>query len=435
MKFEKVGVGKKLCESNHKVSTPNKKKMCVSEDLKKRMKLYEAKRRATIKEDTTGKDEDRFVLYFPHVEPKIVSKDRAINFLETELGFFKKYSGAGLAGRGYAIYCLESVDAEDGHSWEGRYSSKDFLKTLTESKQVSEAFAKQINLTDIAVQVAGMLDQEELGDKWIEFNYGEERTLMGSNEKHIPFRAVGEYETKSGYMRTSNGRIDVVIRNGSEAKCDSVDEIARFIEGQFHYQGIKNEALNINYGKRPEPSPEKKKLLALLDDLTFYIDRDNEELIDRTLTKMVNFRKGITEDVKADSKGYAGITKEFLDTIPNSEDFEQYGKYADLDSAREEIPSAPETPEDTGIAGILNNLIIDEWEAIDGYNSAIVTLTDLGKYDEVDVLKDIVNEENIHVGQLQKVLELVSPNAASIGEGEAEAAEQLNNNKGEISNE
>ena len=435
MKFEKVDIGKKLCESNHKVSTSSKKKMCVSEDLKKRMKLYEAKRRATIKEATTDKDEDRFVLYFPHVEPKIVSKDRAINFLETELGFFKKDSGASLAGRGYAIYCLESVDVEDGHSWEGRYSSKDFLKTLTESKQVSEAFAKQINLTDIAVQVAGMLDQEELGDKWIEFNYGEERTLMGSNEKHIPFRAVGEYETKSGYMRTSNGRIDVVIRNGSEAKCDSVDEIARFIEGQFHYQGIKNEALNINYGKRPEPSPEKKKLLALLDDLTFYIDRDNEELIDKTLTKMVNFRKGITEDVKADSKGYAGITKEFLDTIPNSEDFEQYGKYVDLDSAREEIPSAPETPEDTGIAGILNNLIIDEWEAIDGYNSAIVTLTDLGKYDEVDVLKDIVNEENIHVGQLQKVLELVSPNAASIGEGEAEAAEQLNNNKGEISNE
>jgi len=423
MKFNNIK-GKKLCESNHKVSTPNKKKMCVSEDLKKRMKLYEAKRRASIKEDAEKtiikKAKDLKVGdIITKTEPNNWKSEGLCRVFEVTKGF------------GEVSVKVKHLADNEPENWAFDYD--DNIEILV--KSMDEAFAKQINLTDIAAQVANKLGKEELGDNWIEFEYGEERTLMGSDEKHIPFKAIGEYETKSGYMRTSNSRIDVVIRNGSEAKCDNVDEIARFIEGLFHYQGIKNEALDLRYGRRPEPSPEKKKLLALLDDLTFYIDRDNEELIDKTLTKMVNFRKGITEDVKADSKGYAGITKEFLDTIPNSEDFEQYGKYADLDSAREEIPSAPETPEDTGIAGILNNLIIDEWEAIDGYNSAIVTLTDLGKYDEVDVLKDIVNEENIHVGQLQKVLELVSPNAASIGEGEAEAAEQLNSDKGEIDNE
>lgn len=340
----------------------------MAKTLQERMKLYEAQHRASDKNisEDINKDEDRFVLYFPHVEPKIVSKDRAINFLETELGFFKNDSGASLAGRGYAIYCLESVDAEDGHSWEGRYSSKDFLKTLTESKSViKESFARQINLTDIAIQVANKLDVEELGEKdWIEFDYGEERMLLGSDEKHIPFKAISEYETKSGYMRTSDGRIDVVIRNGSEAKCDSVNAIANFIKDQFHYS------------------------------------RDGSKKLSES-------------------------------SIASEGDFKAYGVDVDLDSAREEIPQAPETPENMGIATLLNNLIIDEWEAINGYNSAIITLADLGKYDEIEVLKDIVNEENIHVGQLQEILKTVSPNAESIGEGEVEAAKQLND-KGDI---
>lgn len=425
MKFNKVGAGKKLCESNHKVSTPVKNKASISEDLKKRMRIYEAKHRALIKEDTEKtiikKAKDLKVGdIITKTEPNGWKSEGLCRVFEVTKGF------------GEVSVKVKHLADNEPENWAFDYDDK--IEILV--KSMDEAFAKQINLTDIAAQVANKLGKEELGDSWIEFEYGEERTLMGSDEKHIPFKAIGEYETKAGYMRTSKGRVDVVIRNGSEAKCDSVDEIARFIEGLFHYQGIKNEALDLRYGRRPEPSPEKKKLLALLDDLTFYIDRDNEELIDKTLAKMVNFRKGITEDVEREGvPAHPGFTKEFLDTIPNSEDFEQYSKYADLDSAREEIPSAPETPEDTGIAGILNNLIIDEWEAIDGYNSAIVTLTDLGKYDEVDVLKDIVNEENIHVGQLQKVLELVSPNAASIGEGEAEAAEQLNSDKGEIDNE
>jgi len=103
--------------------------------------------------------------------------------------------------------------------------------------------------------------------------------------------------------------------------------------------------------------------------------------------------------------------------------------------SNEIIPDAVKPGPDAGIAFELNTLIQDEWEAIQGYNDAIVAAETEGFHDIAKVLKDIVNEENIHVGQLQKVLELVSPNAASIGEGEAEAAEQLNSDKGEIDNE
>ena len=154
-------------------------------------------------------------------------------------------------------------------------------------------------------------------------------------------------------------------------------------------------------------SAEKKKLLSLLDDLAFYLEKDNYALVDTTLNKMINVRKGLVEDVEVK-----------VDSV----------------NSTEKVPEAPKTPEDTGIATILNNLIIDEWEAINGYNSAIATLVDIGKTDGIDVLKDIVNEENVHVGQLQKVLEIVAPNVTSIGEGEAEAEEQLED-KGEFNNE
>lgn len=89
---------------------------------------------------------------------------------------------------------------------------------------------------------------------------------------------------------------------------------------------------------------------------------------------------------------------------------------------------------DGGIASLLNADIIDEFEAIDAYNSHIVTLKDLmtKTTDEekirtyqniIDILTDIANEENIHVGQLQKALNLVSASASFIKKGEIEAEE------------
>ena len=51
--------------------------------------------------------------------------------------------------------------------------------------------------------------------------------------------------------------------------------------------------------------------------------------------------------------------------------------------------------------------------------------TQEGFESEVNVLRDIVAEENIHVGQLQKLMEKFSPNAKNIAVGEEEAATQL----------
>ena len=98
----------------------------------------------------------------------------------------------------------------------------------------------------------------------------------------------------------------------------------------------------------------------------------------------------------------------------------------------DKVEETPKTPDQFGIASMLNSLIRDEWEAIEGYNSTIATLNDIkieGSLTDINsikkVLTDIVNEENIHVGQLQQALALVSPNAVSIDTGTREAEEQI----------
>ena len=101
----------------------------------------------------------------------------------------------------------------------------------------------------------------------------------------------------------------------------------------------------------------------------------------------------------------------------------------------ENVPEMPETNCKMIISNLINPLIQDELQAIDGYNSAVATIRgiieDSTHDDSIDyegiiaVISEITNEENIHIGQLEKLLEMVSPNAESIDDGKEEAEEQL----------
>lgn len=86
-----------------------------------------------------------------------------------------------------------------------------------------------------------------------------------------------------------------------------------------------------------------------------------------------------------------------------------------------------ETGAALGMATVLSDLIKDEYEAIDGYNTAIATAEAEGFGDMVKVLTDIQAEENIHIGQLQELMKMVDPNASKIADGTVEAEELLSN--------
>lgn len=80
---------------------------------------------------------------------------------------------------------------------------------------------------------------------------------------------------------------------------------------------------------------------------------------------------------------------------------------------------------DTGVAQLLIDAINGEWDTIKLYNDIVTNLEEYGYKDISDVIKDIVIEENIHIGQLQKALETISPNVSSIEDGVKEAEGQL----------
>lgn len=131
------------------------------------------------------------------------------------------------------------------------------------------------------------------------------------------------------------------------------------------------------------------------------------------------------------------LFENFEDIVPNAkEDVSEEEAVIIVDPVEEpsyndnaEVPSETITPEENGVQNMLQFLVKDEWDAIEGYNNTIQTLLSLEGYEDMcAVLQDIADEELIHVGQLQKLMELVNPSTENISKGEVEADEQLNAN-------
>lgn len=130
---------------------------------------------------------------------------------------------------------------------------------------------------------------------------------------------------------------------------------------------------------------------------------------------------------KKHTKDYSGGTSIKLEESSVTESFEDehLGKADITTHDGDVLPETPKEGAESGIAAVINKLIIDEWEAIQGYNDAIVNAELEGYSNIANVLTEIANEENIHVGQLQKALETISPQTDSIKKGEDEAEKQL----------
>ena len=76
-------------------------------------------------------------------------------------------------------------------------------------------------------------------------------------------------------------------------------------------------------------------------------------------------------------------------------------------------------------ADSLSLLIIDEWEAVNGYQGVIQAMKkEKIPKEAIDILQSIMAEEHAHVGELHKVLAMVNPDSeAQIEHGREEAEE------------
>ena len=120
--------------------------------------------------------------------------------------------------------------------------------------------------------------------------------------------------------------------------------------------------------------------------------------------------------------------------VINSEEInESFEDEHGVESINEEQPQAEipaENPQnkDNGLVSIINNLIQDEFNTIQSYKDAIVNFANQDRNDLTQVLKDILDEENIHVGQLETLLKSLDSSAENIEQGKQEAEEQIDIN-------
>lgn len=196
--------------------------------------------------ESVNSAKDKFVLYFPYLEPKIIDKERAIKQLEFELDQIKNSSGASLAGRGFGIYCLESYDEDTGTSWTGRYTSKEFLKVISEDidRSLEEDLEDERDLLLAAGDYKCRLtryDIEEAADwkmlmEYIKTSYDILKEEFGDNLRMWSFYEDDDSDMINGYkvwlkdgtkhiVEINNERVDIV----EELELKEEDEPIKFI--------------------------------------------------------------------------------------------------------------------------------------------------------------------------------------------------------------
>ena len=159
-----------------------------------------------------------------------------------------------------------------------------------------------------------------------------------------------------------------------------------------------------------------------IDDGVLELEVTNDEYGDYTISEKIDMRK-IKEPWHLKREYASWFASELINNITRAND----GLIEDLNESITSDAKPIETGVAVGMAAVLSDLIKDEYEAIEGYNSAIATAEAEGYGDMVKVLTDIQAEENIHIGQLQELMKMVDPNAHKIEDGYAEAAEELAN--------
>lgn len=116
---------------------------------------------------------------------------------------------------------------------------------------------------------------------------------------------------------------------------------------------------------------------------------------------------------------FTSCLKEDINDVLPAEDIEIV---AEVEPSKETVTAGP----DAGIAGLINNLIIQNWDMNGAYTDLIVNADSNNQHNIANLAKDIVADINNHIGKLQAALAMLSPNVENIAAGESEAAQQLN---------
>lgn len=217
---------------------------------------------------------------------------------------------------------------------------------------------------------------------------------------------------REGFEFGGYGAVRVKAINEDEAK-------------EKFYAEKKDDKITISF-IRPTTNEDIRKGIRLLETKKVEESLKNNEVAD-FFDKAKKLGVKTLKDLKillAQPESKGDSEKEKLDNYskeanPDNKDLSEDVKVVDKNQA--------EIDKKAGLENLLNDLINDENEAINGYNSAIVNFELEGKSDLTNVFRDIIKDEQNHIGNLQKVLNEINPTTiANLEQGQQEAADTLN---------
>ena len=213
-------------------------------------------------------------------------------------------------------------------------------------------------------------------------------------------------------------------RYESETEDEAKDAVMNYITNKWPDREF--EIISVEEFNEEELEEQLNEKLTVKEDLEDENSKVNRYLdfeIPEMCRELLNYTDGMTE------KQLQFVNRKCLDFqtfLENMIEFISARKNGTLDESLTDA-SPIKAGAEIGMANVISDLIKDEYEAIDGYNSAIATAQVEGFEDAVRVLTEIQAEENIHIGQLQEVMKLFDPNAGKVEDGQAEGAEQIAN--------
>lgn len=312
------------------------------------------------------------------------------------------------------LYKNPPKDPEERVRFDSYKKAMEFAKTKTDGS------VEEIYITKAGINGPSILNHWH--NKWYT-DLDETYKIVNSEGKKVPQGGGFKSKEEAEMFAAQYGEKDLRVLRETYVTIKSADEIDDKLK-EFKKNidnSINAELPNTRYDLDPMemnlPNNDKIAIGLTKDNLfTVSITKNNKESIQKFKTL-----KG--------ARNY--IFNEFptIDTITNKLNKESAKENPDKfikaeESLKEEL--SPEQEKEYGLTTLINALIKDELEAIDGYNSAIVTLEAENKGEFTDVIRDIIGEENTHIGQLQAILKELNPSTtADIDEGQKEGQEQI----------
>ena len=96
-----------------------------------------------------------------------------------------------------------------------------------------------------------------------------------------------------------------------------------------------------------------------------------------------------------------------------------------LEDIEEVVQEEPKIT-DLGISSLLSSMIKSEWDSVDLFSSILATLEEEDcDQDILTIVSDIVSNHYIHIGQLERALQLVNDHVDNIEDGKELATDQI----------